>query len=241
MTTHPPGARENVDDVGQVLLFSITAMANPTLIAATTVMLILPSPEKLMLGYLFGALMTSIGLGLAIVFAAESSSIVKSGKHTINPAIDLALGGLLVAVALLLRAGRDAPVRERRAQRRAQKPRQTPRWQRVLSKGDPKITIAVGAVLSLPGASYLAAMTSLAKLKYNTLDTVLLVLAVNVIMLALLEVPLLCFAVAPDWTPTAIDGVKASFRRHGRRVLIIGAAAVGSLLILQGIITLIAA
>ncbi len=226
--------------MGQVLLFSITAMANPTLIAATTVMLILPSPEKLMLGYLVGALVTSITLGLVIVFAAESSGIVNSGKHTINPAIDLAVGGLLVAVALVLRTGRDARVRERRAQRKADKPRETPRWQRVLSKGDPRVTIAVGAVLSLPGASYLAAMTGVAKLKYNTVDTVLLVLAVNVIMLALLEVPLICFAVAPEWTPTAIDGAKASFRRHGRRVLIIGAAAVGSLLILRGVITLIA-
>ena len=34
----------------QVLVFSFTAMANPTLLAATTVLLLLPSPKKLMLG-----------------------------------------------------------------------------------------------------------------------------------------------------------------------------------------------
>jgi hypothetical protein len=59
-------------------------------------------------------------------------------------------------------------------------------------------------------------------------------------MLALLEVPLICFVVAPDWTPKAIERVKAAFRRSGRRALMIGTGAVGSLLILRAVITLIA-
>ena len=48
--------------VGRVLLFSITAAFNPTLLAATTVMLLLPKPKRLLLGYLCGALFTSITL-----------------------------------------------------------------------------------------------------------------------------------------------------------------------------------
>ena len=50
--------------MSQVILLSLTASLNPTLVAATTVMLLLPSPKKLMLGYLLGAYMTSITLGL---------------------------------------------------------------------------------------------------------------------------------------------------------------------------------
>ncbi len=46
--------------MSQVILLSLTASLNPTLVAATTVMLLLPSPKKLMLGYLLGAYMTSI-------------------------------------------------------------------------------------------------------------------------------------------------------------------------------------
>jgi hypothetical protein len=41
--------------MGQVLLLSLTASFNPTLVAATNVMLLLPSPSKLILGYLLGA------------------------------------------------------------------------------------------------------------------------------------------------------------------------------------------
>jgi hypothetical protein len=43
--------------VSQIILLSLTASLNPTLVAATTVMLLLPSPTRLMLGYLLGALM----------------------------------------------------------------------------------------------------------------------------------------------------------------------------------------
>jgi hypothetical protein len=227
--------------VGQVLVFSLTATANPTLVAATTVMLLLPSPKKLMLGYLVGALMTSITLGLVIVFAAKNSSFVNSGKHTVNPLADLGFGAILLVIALVLHQGRDKSVRERRAERKAREEHKTPRWQQYLGKGDPKIAFVVGALLSLPGASYLAALASISKLKYSDVGTVLVVLLVNVIMLALLEVPLICFAVAPEWTPRALERVKAAFRRSGRKALIVGMTTLGALLILRGVITLVAA
>ncbi|HEY3728830.1 MAG TPA: GAP family protein [Solirubrobacteraceae bacterium] len=228
--------------MGQVVLFSLTATANPTLVAVTTVMLLLPSPKKLMLGYLIGALLTSITLGIVIVLAAKDSGIVKAGKHTINPVIDLIVAGILLLIAFVARTHRDEPVRERRERRkeRKAKPKAEPRWQRALTKGDWKITIAVGAVLTLPGASYLAALTGIAKLGYSDAGSVLLVVLVNLVMLALLEVPLLCFVIAPDWTPQAINRVKAGLSRGGRRIVVIGCTAIGSLLILRAVITLIA-
>jgi len=62
---------------------------------------------------------------------------------------------------------------------------------------------------------------------------------VNVIMLALFEVPLIAFFVAPDWTPGAIERTKAWFSRNATKAAVIGAAGVGSLLVLRGIITLL--
>ena len=56
-------------DLGQVFFFACVAMLNPTLLAAVTLMLLLPNPKRLMLGYLLGAYTTSISLGLVIVFA----------------------------------------------------------------------------------------------------------------------------------------------------------------------------
>jgi hypothetical protein len=227
--------------MGKVLLFTLTATVNPTLIAVSTVMLLLPNPKRLMLGYLIGAYLTSITLGLVIVFSAEHSGIVSSGKQSVNPVIDFALGGLLIVISVLLRSDRDRGIRERRAEHKRDKPKKPPKWQTVLTKGNFKVTIAVGALLTLPGASYLAALTSLAKLHYSTAATVVIVVAINLVMLALLEVPLLCFAFAPDWTPGAIERAKGFFRIHGRRYLIRGFMVLGILLIVRAVIELLVA
>jgi hypothetical protein len=42
--------------LSKVFLFALTAALNPTLLTATTVMLLLPNPKRLMLGYLAGRL-----------------------------------------------------------------------------------------------------------------------------------------------------------------------------------------
>jgi Sap, sulfolipid-1-addressing protein len=227
--------------MGRVLLFSVTAMANPTLVAATTVMLLLPSPKKLMLGYLLGAVLTSVTVGLVILFALKSSSAPSTAKNTVNPVVDFALGAIFLLIAFVLETDRDRRLRERRAQRRGrEEEHKTPRWQQALSKGNPKITFAVGAVLTLPGASYLAALDSIHNLNYGTAGNVLSVLLVNLIMLALIEVPLLSFAIAPDWTPAALERVKGVFRQRGHKVAFIGTMVIGLLLILRAVITLIA-
>ena len=51
--------------MSRVFLFALTAALNPTLLAATTVMLLLARPRRLLLGYLLGAYTTSITVGLA--------------------------------------------------------------------------------------------------------------------------------------------------------------------------------
>src|SRR5579862_6032679 len=121
--------------MSQVILLSLTASLNPTLVAATTVMLLLDKPAKLMAGYLLGAYMTSITLGLIIVFALSQSSTSKTTENTISPSIDIALGVLALAVSFVLYTGRAERRRERRRERKAAKPDKGPaRWQRELSK-----------------------------------------------------------------------------------------------------------
>jgi hypothetical protein len=228
-----------------ILLLAFSAALNPTLLAATTVMLLLPRPRNLMLGYLLGAMMTSISLGLVIVFSLERSGAVEVAKNTLGPLGDLVLGGILLIVARALSAERDAILRERRERHRAakgeaKKEKGPPRWQRVLSRGTPRTTFAVGALLSLPGASYLVALTRLAKDDLGTLETVVVVVCFNLIMLALLELPLLSYWLQPEATPGRVERFKASLRRDGRRIAIRIVTVAGALLILRGVITLIA-
>jgi hypothetical protein len=223
--------------VDRVVLLSLTSALNPTLLAATTLMLLLPSPSRLMLGYWLGAMLTSITLGLVIVYALSGSGAVSTTKHTLSPAADIALGTIALALAAVLATGRDQHLAERRARRREGKP--PPKWQQTLRRGTARTTFVIGALLTLPGASYLAGLTALTKLGYPKAVEAVVVVGFNLVMLILLEAPLIAFAIAPEWTPRAIEGAKAWVGRHGRRAAAYGLAAVGAALVVKGIIGLL--
>jgi hypothetical protein len=226
--------------MSQVILLSLTASLNPTLVGATTVMLLLDKPAKLMLGYLLGAYMTSITLGLVIVFSLSDSSTTNTTQNTLSPAVDIGLGAIALAVSFVLYTGRHERIRERRRASKAAKPdKGPPRWQRELSKGSARTTFIVGALLTLPGASYLAGLDQIHKLKYSTTVTVLLVIGFNLVMLWLLEVPLASFLVAPNWTPRAIERAKLWISRHAHVFAVRGFAGLGVLLVLKGIVGLV--
>lgn len=224
--------------VNQVFVFSLAAALNPTLLTATTVMLLLPNPKRLLIGYLLGASMTSITLGLVIVFALQDSSAVDTAQHTLSPAMDIALGLILFTIAFVLHSGRFEEHAKRRKEKKASKPQKTPRWREFLSKGRSRDTFVVGALLTLPGASYLAGLSELSKQGLSTPTTVLCVIGFNLVMLAILEVPLLGYTFAPDWTPRAMERFKEVLTQHGERILFIGALAMGMALVLRGLVQL---
>jgi hypothetical protein len=231
--------------VGKVLFFAFTAALNPTLLAASTVMLLLPNPKRLLVGYLVGAMMTSITLGLVIVFELQGTSFVDSAQNTLSPALDYAFGGIALAICYALATRRDEAVAERRRRRKEAKDpdgkKAPPRWQQFLSNGSARDAFVVGALLTLPGGSYIAGMGTLAGQELSDFLTVVVVILFNVIMLALLEVPALGYILAPETTPARVERFKAALSAHGRRVGIWGTGIVGGLLVLRGTIELLAA
>jgi hypothetical protein len=68
---------------------------------------------------------------------------------------------------------------------------------------------------------------------------VLAVVGFNLIMLMLLELPLLGYAFAPDWTPGAVERSKAWVGGHGKKTAVIALAVLGGALIVRGTIELV--
>jgi hypothetical protein len=221
-------------------LFALTAALNPTLLTATTVMLLLPNPKRLMLGYLAGALTTGVLLGVAIVEWLSGSGAVSETKHTIAPGVDLVLGVLALIAASVIRGGGAERSRARRREKRVGKPKKTPRWQQALSGGSPRTTYLIGLLLSFPGASYLASLTEISRHNLSGVGVVVTVLAVNAVMLVLLELPLISFAVAPEWTPLAVERFKGWMSANGAKALVRALTVVGVLFIARAIITVVA-
>jgi Sap, sulfolipid-1-addressing protein len=234
-----------LSDLLHILGLALVAMANPTLLAAVTVMLLLPSPKRLMLGYLLGAYTTSISVGLAIVFFLHDAGAVDTSKRTIGPGEDIVVGLLLLLIAFVLGTDRDQRMRERKARRQHEKQAENGGEEkeslpiRLLGRGSPRVAFVVGMLLSFPGVSYLVALGRIDGLDAGAAPTALLVIAFCLIQQMLLEVPLIGYALAPERTQGAVDGFRDWLARNGRRFGIIVAAVLGALLIIRGLAGLV--
>jgi Sap, sulfolipid-1-addressing protein len=231
-----------VSDLLSIFLLSLLAMFNPTLLAAVTVMMLLPNTKRLMFGYLLGAYTTSITLGLLIVFSLSDSGSVSTAKQSLSPIEDIVVGLILLLVAFVLGGGRTERLRERRRQRKEEKgPAEEKKSlpERMLGSGSARVTFAAGVILTFPGVSYLTALDRMAKLDAGDVLTVLLVIGFCLMQQLLLEVPLLGYAFAPERTQRAVTGFREWLARNGRRAGTIVAAVLGALLVVRGLIELL--
>lgn len=231
--------------MGDIFLLSLVSAANASLLAAVTVMLFLPSPKRLLLGYLAGALLASLATGFVIVFVVHDSSATSSAENTISPAIDVVLGLLALMIAYVLRGGHDQRLKERRQQKKRDEGKEEvekgpSKVEQLLGRGSARVTFALGVVLTLPGVSYLAALHDLQELGYGTAGEILVILGFNVMLLLLLEIPLVGYFVAPERTVVEVQRFRAWLSRSGRRMAIIGAAGIGAFLVVRGVIEFLA-
>jgi hypothetical protein len=225
-----------------VLISAVVATFNPSLLEAVTIMLLLPQRKRLMLGYLLGAYTTSIIAGLTIVFALHRSGVVTTSKRTISPGEDLAIGGLALAAAVVLITGADLALRHRHELSRptdaGDEPPQPPWHERMLDKGSARITFVVGALVSLPGVSYVNALGHVVMLNPPRMAVLALVLYFCLMQQILLEVPLLATVFAPDQTQRAVVQTKAWVGRHGRTLAQTALSGIGILLVVRGAMAL---
>lgn len=230
-------------DVGSIIGLALFAAVNPTLLAMVTIMMLLPNTKKLMFGYLMGAYITSISLGMVIVYTLHDTSSVDTAKRTLSPIEDLVIGAILLLIGYVLHSGRGAQMRERRRRRKEEKsagkePKQS--WpEKWLGRGSARITFVLGLLLSFPGVSYLAALDRIAKLAWAVAPTAAFVVVVALIQQMLLELPVIGYVVAPEWTQGAVTRFRSWIGRSGLKVASYVAFTLGALLILRGVVTLL--
>jgi hypothetical protein len=94
--------------MGSVFGFAFVAALNPSLLAVTTLLLTLPRPRRLLVGYLLGALAISVTSGLLIVFALSTTrSAASQSKHHVSPIIDILFGAFILFVVARVARHRD--------------------------------------------------------------------------------------------------------------------------------------
>jgi Sap, sulfolipid-1-addressing protein len=228
--------------MGPIFALAIWAAIYPTLLACVTVILLLPRPERLLLGFWLGATAMSVTCGLIVVFAlGGSSGATTTTRHTVSPIAEITLGAILLLLALVFFSGRDQRYNARVQRQREKKAAKQPsKMMKLLQRGTPRTTFVVGAlIIGLPGVSYLTAMELLARQHASTLVAVFVVLAWNVIMLLLLEVPIVAYAVAPAGTGKAVTGFKNWLTRDESRIAYWCSLIAGAGLLAIGVVHLV--
>ncbi len=223
-----------------LVLLALAACVYPTLLAGVILIIAQPRPVRMLLGFLIGGLTISMIAGIGIVRAIESSGAVGRSNHTTKPVVSIVLGSLSLLVAWGIATG--AINRGLRKHRRSKPEPATPHKpsmaDRALSRGSLTMAFVAGLVLNLPGVWYLDALTEIAKAKPSTASALVQILVFNVIMFALVEVPIVAYAVNPQGAARLVERASKWGHDHSREVAIGLATVVGVWLIVKGIIEL---
>ena len=218
-----------------MFVIAVVAALDAGLLAAAVVMLGRPRPARQLLAYLIGGMTFSIIVGLLIVFALRGSSVLRGPDKSTRAVIEVAAGALLIVIAAAVVSGRRVQWHPRRSRKRdAEHPRQS-LPERALGHDSLWIAWAAGAAYSWPGAEYLAGLALLAKLNASPAANIGAILGFNVVMFALIELPLLGLALLPDRTQALTEKLNTWMTSHRRTLIVIVAGAGGAYLLLSGL------
>ena len=219
-----------------VLVLAIASGVSPAILAVVIVVLHRPRPRRLLAAYLFGGMLTSIAVGIAIVSSLSGLDAFSGSSPAADPIVNFTVGALALIVAYVLATDRDARLEERRRERRAGRPARDPWSERVLNRGTAPIAFAVGVVLNLPGAFYLVALKDIAASGHDFGRQVFAIVVFNLIMFILAEAPLLGYSFAPEETQLRVEALNEWMARHARQIVIVVATTIGLYLVARGLL-----
>ena len=221
------------------MVLAVGSAFYPLGLAAVLVILSTPGPLRMLVGYLIGGALVSVGLGLIAIFVLGESGLVEGSSPTLTPAVELAMGALALLLAYAVATGRIQRLRDRRA-KPVTKPA-GPSWsERVLARGSGLIAFFVGMVMSLPSVYYIAALPYIAQNFSGAAAQVGLVLLFNVIQFAFVEVPIVGYLAAPERTTAVVRRVTGELTANAQRIVVIVVAAIGVYMVVRGLAALLA-
>jgi len=192
---------------------------------------------------LLGGLTVALTIGLLDVLAFLADAIKAQG--TVSAGTDLALGLLLLAAGALLATGRlhgrrKAPVPA--GDGPPDKPEKKDGWaQWVLSEPRLGLAMLVGAIVGIPGASYLAALHNLVTGKSSTATQVVAVAVVVFVVIdfALIIIPFAFLELRPEATRARLKHTQDWLLSHARQLMAAIALLLGAYLAISGLIRLL--
>jgi hypothetical protein len=227
---------------------------NPKLLALDLLLIENRRPRAMFLWLLVGGLTVGLTIGLLDVLVFHIDAI--NQQRSVSAGVDLGLGLFLLAAGGLVATGRvhgrrKAPVPaggrpperaaageggKREAGEGAKKKDSWP--QRMLA--EPRLTLAVlvGAVIGIPGASYLTALHNLVAGKYSTATEVIAVFVFVIISFLLILIPYAFLELRPEATKARLKRSQLWLGSHAKQLIAVVALVLGAYLAISALVRL---
>ena len=213
---------------------------NPKLLALDLLLIENRRPRAMFLCLLLGGLTVALTIGWLDVLVFHADAIKAQGK--VSAGVDLAVGLLLLAAGGLLATGRlhgrrktPLPTGDGQPEKKEKKDS----WaQRVLREPRLGLAMLIGALIGIPGASYLTALHILVTGKSSTATQVIAVVIFVLIDFLLIIIPFAFLELRPEATKAALKNAQDWLLGHALQLMATIALLLGAYLAISGLIRL---
>ena len=219
---------------------AFTAALNPKLLAIDLLLIENRRPRAMFLCLLLGGMTVALTVGLLDVLVFRADAV--KAQVSVSAGIDLGLGlFLLVAGGLLvtgrLHGRRKVPIPA--GDGLPEKPEKKDGWaQRMLAEPRLGLAMLIGALVGIPGASYLTALHNLINGKYSTATQVLAVVVFVIIDFILIIIPFAFLELRPEATKAALKHTQDWLLGHAVQLMASIALLLGAYLTVSGLVRL---
>ena len=214
------------------------AAVNPKLLALDLLLIENRRPRAMFVWLLAGGLTVGVTIGLLDVLVFHVDAI--NDQNSVSAGVDLALGLFLLAGGALVATGRlhgrpKAPV----AAGDGQPGEKQDGWaQRLLAEPRLALAVLVGAVIGIPGASYLTALHNLVAGKYSTATQVIAVFVFVLISFLLIIIPFAFLELRPEATKARLKHSQIWLGSHAKQLIADVALVLGAYLTISALVRL---
>ena len=214
---------------------ALVAALNPKLLAVDLLLIENRRPRAMFLCLLAGGLGLAIGIGFLDVFLLHADAVKAQGSFSAG--FDLAVGIPLLVIGGLVATGR---LHGRRRNLPGAVPVKRESWaQRVLREPRLGLAVLIGAVVGIPGASYITALHQLITSKSATATQAVAVVLFALIAFALVIFPYALLELRPESTKRRLKVTQGWITGHARQLIAVAVIVAGAYMTITGLIRLI--
>ncbi len=211
----------------QALALAFAASIYPPAVAAVIALGRGAEVRSRVFAFVLASWLVTYAVGALILYALVE--LGATGSHHLTPGawVDMALGVLLLLLAIRLQRRRPDPaaVKEEKGPSKIERYLESRR-----------LAFVLGIVLYvLPSPIYIGAVKSIADANLSTTGELAGLIVVVAIMLWMVELPMLMLLAVPGRAASALEAINLWFARHGRSLAIVAAVAAGVYLIVEGL------